>query len=192
MERELRAGEEGVGNDTKERNFAHHHFRVPDGQKNDLGDEQSTGGPIPVRKSRGRETAEGVPLFIGYSAAVYFHTCDIMINSWTTQAKKMRGSMPPKFEVRDILRTLDQAELENLLPVWDDERMIVEEGHIALKDDMKFATRKYRAPYGQEQVEMKREEKELDAVGSLYVALSENKKLDPATPSPLSVGNSWR
>ena len=55
-------------------------------------------------------------LFIGYTAAVYFHTCDIKINSWTTQAKKMRGSMPPKFEVRDILRTLDQAYLENMLP----------------------------------------------------------------------------
>ena len=35
-------------------------------------------------------------LFIRYSAAVYFHTCDIKINSWTTQAKKMRGSMPPE------------------------------------------------------------------------------------------------
>ena len=65
------------------------------------------------------------PLFIGYTAAVYFHTYDIKINSWTTQAKKMRGSMPPKFEVRDILRTLDQANLENMLPVWDDGRMIV-------------------------------------------------------------------
>ena len=96
------------------------------------------------------------PLFIGYTAAVYFHTCDIKINSWTTQAKKMRGSMPPKFEVRDILRTLDQANLENMLPVWDDGRMIVEEGHIALKDEMKFATRKYRAPYGLEQVETKK------------------------------------
>ena len=57
------------------------------------------------------------PLFIGYSAAVYFHTCDIKINSWTTHAKKMRGSMPRKFEVRGILRTLDQAYLENMLPV---------------------------------------------------------------------------
>ena len=33
---------------------------------------------------------------------------------------------------------------------------------------------------------MKQEQKELDAAGSLYVALSEHKK-DPATPSPLSV-----
>ena len=128
------------------------------------------------------------PLFIGYTAAVYFHTCDIKINSWTAQAKKMRGSMPPKFEVREILRTLNQTSLENASPIWDDGRMIVEEGHIALKDEMKFATRKYRAPYGLEQVEMKQEGRELDAAGSLYVALTEYKKQDPATPSPLSVG----
>ena len=53
---------------------------------------------------------------------------------------------------------------------------------------MKFATRNYRAPYGFEQVEMKQEGKELDAVGLLYVALTEYKKQDPVTPSPLSVG----
>ena len=98
--------------------------------------------------------------------------------------------MPPKFGVRDILRKIDQADLENMLPVWDDGRMIVEEGHIALKDEMKIATRKYRAPYGLEQLEMKQEEKEKDAAGPLYVDLSENKKPDPATPSPLSVGTS--
>ena len=102
--------------------------------------------------------------------------------------KKMRGSMPQKFEVRDILRTLDQAKLENMLPIWDDARMIVEEKHIALKDEMRFATRKYRAPYGLEQLEMKQEEKELDLAGPFYVALTEYKKLDPTIPSPLSVG----
>ena len=96
--------------------------------------------------------------------------------------------MPPKFEVREILRTLDQANLENTLPKWDDGRMIVEEGHIVLKDEMKFGTRKYRAPYGLEQVEMKQEGKVLDAAGLLYVALTEYKKQDQATPSPLSVG----
>ena len=130
------------------------------------------------------------PLFIGYSAAIYFHTSDAKINSWTTQAKKMRGSMPPKFEVRDALRTLERAGLENKLPVWDDGRMIVNEGHIALKgDEMVFATRRYRAPYGLEQVEMemRQEGKELDAAGPLYVALTEYKKRGPATPSPLSV-----
>ena len=69
-------------------------------------------------------------LFIGYTAAVYFHTCDIKISSWTTQAKKMRGSMPPKFEVREVLITVERTGLENMMPAWDDGRMIVEEGHI--------------------------------------------------------------
>ena len=128
-------------------------------------------------------------IFIGYTAAVYLHTCDIKINSWTTQAKKMRGSLPPKCEVREILRKLDRAGLGNMLPVLDDGRMIVEEGHFAIKDEMKFATRKYRAPYGQEQVEMRQEGKELDAAGPLYVALMEYKKPDPTAPSPLSLGN---
>ena len=136
-----------------------------------------------------REFTDGWdPLFIGYTAAVYFHTCDIKINSWTTQAKKMRGSLPPKFEVREILRKHDWAGLDNMLPVWDNGRMIVEEGHISLKDEMKFATRKYRAPYGLEQVEMRQEGKELDAAGPLYVTLTEYKKPGPTTPSPLSVG----
>ena len=136
-----------------------------------------------------REFTDGWDLlFIGYTAAVYFHTCDMKINSWTTQAKKMRGSLPPKFEIREVLRKLERADLENMLPVWDDGRMIVEEGHIALKDEMKFATRRYRAPYGLEQVEMRQVGKELDAAGPLYVALTEHKKPDPTTPSPLSVG----
>ena len=136
-----------------------------------------------------REFTDGWDLlFISYTAAVFFHTSDIKINSWTTKAKKMRGSMPPKFEVREVLRTLERAGLENMLPVWDDGRMIVEEGHIALKDEMKFAMRRYRAPYGLDQVEMRQEGKELDAAGPLYVALTEYKKPGPTTPSPLSVG----
>ena len=35
---------------------------------------------------------------------------------------------------------------------------------------------------------MRQEGKELDAAGSLYVSLTEYKKSEPATPSPLSVG----
>ena len=31
----------------------------------------------------------GNPLFIGYTAAVYFHTCDVKINSWTTQDERL-------------------------------------------------------------------------------------------------------
>ena len=141
-----------------------------------------------VERQQGEFTDGWAPLFIGYTAAVFFHTCDVKINSWTTQANKMRGSMPPKFEVQEILRRLDQANLENMLPIWDDGRMIVQEGHIALKDEKKFATKKYRAPYVLEQVEMRQEGKELDTAGSLYVALTEYNKQDPATTSPLSVG----
>ena len=99
------------------------------------------------------------PLFIGYTAAVYFHTSEAKINSWTTQAKKMRGSQPPGYEVRKVLRALEQEGLENMLPIWDDGRMIMMEGHVALVDDIKFAIRKYRAPYGLEQVEMRQEGK---------------------------------
>ena len=128
------------------------------------------------------------PLFIGYTAAVYFHTNDAKISPWTTQAKKMRGSLPPKFEARDALRTLERSSLENKLPVWDDGRIIVNEGHIALRDDeILLATRKYRAPHGLEQVKKRQEGKELDAAGPLYVALTEHKGTNPATPAPLSV-----
>ena len=130
-----------------------------------------------TEEQQGEFTDGWDPLFIGYSAAIYFHTDDAKITSWTTQAKKMRSSMPPKFEVRDALRTLERAGLENNLPVWDDGRMIVEEGHIALNtDEMMFATRRYRAPYGLEQVEMRQEGKELDAAGPLYVARKSTRK----------------
>ena len=131
-----------------------------------------------VEKQEKEYTDGGDPLFIGYSAAVYFHTCDIDINSRTTQAEKMNGSAPPKFEVRGILRTLEQAKLEKKLPIWDDGRMIVEKEHIALTDEMRFATRKYRASYGLEQLVMKQEEKKLDAAGPLYLAPTEYKKLE--------------
>ena len=139
-------------------------------------------------EERQKEFTDGWdPLFIGYTAAIYFHTSDAKINSWTTQAKKMRGSMPPKFEVRDALRVLERASLQNQLPAWDDGRMIVNEGHIALKaDEMLFATRRYRAPYGLEQVERNQEGRKLDAAGPLYVALTEHKGTNPTTPSPLS------
>ena len=93
-----------------------------------------------------------------------------------------------KDEVREVLRTLEEAGLENMSPVWDDGWMIMEEGHIALNVEMKFATRKYRASYGLEQVEMRQEWKGLDAAGPLYMALTEHKKPGRTTPSLLSVG----
>ena len=100
----------------------------------------------------------------------------------------MRGSMPPKYLVREVLGiTLEKAGLESKLPNYDDERMIVEEGHPALRDEMKFDTRNYRAPYGLQEVELLQEGRELDAAGVLYVPLTEYKTADPTTPSPLTV-----
>ena len=96
--------------------------------------------------------------------------------------------MPPKFELRDVLRTHEETELENKLPIYDDGRMIVEEGHMALKDDMTFTTRKYRAPYGLEELELRQEGKRLDAAEPLYVSLTEYKTADSTTSSPLRVG----
>ena len=55
--------------------------------------------------------------------------------------------------------------------------MIVEEGHIALNGGAD----------GMEELELRQKGKKLDAAGPLYVALTEYKKLDLATPSPLSV-----
>ena len=83
------------------------------------------------------------------------------------------------------MRTLEEARFENKLLIYDDGRMIVDEGHMALKDDMKFATRKYRAPFGLEELEFRQEGKTLDAAGPLHVSLTDYKKVDPTTsPHP--------
>ena len=79
----------------------------------------------------------------------------------------MRGSMPPKYDVRQLLKTLENAGLKSKLPIYDDWRVIVEEGHLALKDEMKFGTRKYRAPYGLQEMELQEEGWKLDAAGPL-------------------------
>ena len=102
-------------------------------------------------------------LFIEYSAAVYFHNCETKISSGTTQAQKMRGSMPPKYEIRVVLKTFEKAALESKLSIYDDGRVIVEKGHLALKDEMKLGTRKYRAPNGLQEVELQKEGWKLDA-----------------------------
>ena len=100
---------------------------------------------VTVEQQQKEFTESWDPLFIGYTAAVYFHTCE---------TEKMRGSMRPKYEVQEVLKTLEKAGLENKLPIYDDGRMIVEEGQLSLKDEMKFGTRKYRAAYGLQEVEL--------------------------------------
>ena len=83
--------------------------------------------------------------------------------------------------------TLEKAGSENKLPIYDDGRMIVEEGHLALNDDMKFSTRKHLASYGIKEVDLQQQGRKLDAAGILNVRLTEYKVADPTTPSPLSV-----
>ena len=79
---------------------------------------------------------------------------------------------------------LEKATLGSEMPIYDSGRLIMEEGHLALQDEMKCSTRKYQTPYGLEEVELQREAQKLDAAGTL----TEYKAVDPATPSPLSVG----
>ena len=99
----------------------------------------------------------------------------------------MRGSMPPKFEVREVIKVLEKAGFESKEPIHVSGRMIVEEGHLALKDEMRFSTRRHLASYGLEEVELHHDGCRLDAAVALYVSLTEYKAVDPATPSPLSV-----
>ena len=51
-----------------------------------------------------------------------------------------------------------------------------------------FGTRNYRAPYGLQEVELQQEGWKLNAAGVLYVPLTEYRTADPTTSSPLSVG----
>ena len=100
----------------------------------------------------------------------------------------MWGLMPPKYEVRDVLKTLEKAGLESRMPLRGNGRMIMQEGHIALIDDLACSTRKHLALYGLEEVELRQERQKLDAAATLYIPIAEHKATDPVTPSPLSVG----
>ena len=72
------------------------------------------------------------PLFVGYSAAAYFHSSEFKKKSWTTEAKKMICSMPPRCHVREVSKVLQRAWFEKKYSIYDDGRIIVEEGHLSL------------------------------------------------------------
>ena len=95
------------------------------------------------------------PLFVGYSAAAYFHSSEIKLNSWTTEAKKMRCSMPRRCDVPEVNKVLERAGFENQNPIYDECRLIVEEGYLGLMTESTCSTRKHLAPpYGLEEVEL--------------------------------------
>ena len=98
----------------------------------------------------------------------------------------MRRSMPPKYEVQEVNKLLEKAGFESKEPIYDSGRTIIKEYPLALKDEMKFSTRRHLAPYGTEEVESQHDGWKLDAAGALYVSLTEYEAVDPATPSPLS------
>ena len=67
MEEKLRAGEKGARGDIGEGSPASKHSRISNSEKNDPGDEQLPGGPVPFRESSNRRTAEGVHRRLGSS-----------------------------------------------------------------------------------------------------------------------------
>ena len=85
-------------------------------------------------------------LFIGYSAAAFFDSSEIKINSWTHAARKIRGPMSPTMHPRDVICVLEKAAFENKYPVCNDGRVIIEEEHLGRKAELRCSTRNYLAP----------------------------------------------
>ena len=73
--------------------------------------------------------------------------------------------MPLKYEVRDVNKVLERAGFQNMEPLYDSGRMIVEQRYLALKDEMNFCTRTPLAPHGLEEVELRYDGRILDAAG---------------------------
>ena len=96
-------------------------------------------------------------------------------------------------DVREVKRVLERAGFENKSPVYDDGRMSVEEGHLALEDERKCSTRTYLAPYGLEEIEFRVATwwSKAECGGTRNLHLMEYKTTDPATPSPLSIATTW-
>ena len=84
------------------------------------------------------------PLFTGYSAALYFRIHAKKIVDYSSQEDA--SSMPPMYEVREVTKVPEKAGLESKMPIYDSRRKIIEEGHLALQDEMKCSTRKHLAP----------------------------------------------
>ena len=51
-------------------------------------------------------------LFVEYTAAAHFHSSEVKINCWTTAAKKIRGSIPPRCHVLEVSKMLQRSLFE--------------------------------------------------------------------------------
>ena len=124
-------------------------------------------------------------MFIGYSAAAFFDSSEIKINSWTHAARKIRGPMSPTMHPRDVICVLEKAAFENKYPVCNDGRVIIEEEHLGRKAELRCSTRNYLAPKGLEELELQHEGHRLDLAGTLYVPLTENMRQNLAILLPV-------
>ena len=93
--------------------------------------------------------------------------------------------MPPRCDVREFNSALEKVGFENKDPVNNDGRVIVEKGHLG--SEWRRSTRKHLVPYGLEEVELQNEGHKLDLAGTLYVPLTQYKRPNPITQSPLSI-----
>ena len=91
----------------------------------------------------------------------------------------MRESMPTRFDVRDVNKVLEKAGFEKKDPVYDDGRIIVEEGHLGLKVESICSTMKHLAR--EVEVKLQHEGRRLDAACALYLPLTEYKSSNPIT-----------
>ena len=79
--------------------------------------------------------------------------------------------MPPRCEVREVSRVFERSGFENRDVVYDNGRMIVEEGHLDLKDEIKISARRHLAPSELEKAELCHDGQKLDAAGIKGVSI---------------------
>ena len=94
------------------------------------------------------------------------------------------------FEVSDFQKFYTEKMLfgfESKDPLYDDGRVILEEGNLDLKAESRCITRKHRGLYVLEEVELQQEGHRLEAAGALYVPLLDYKRQNPVTISPVSI-----
>ena len=83
--------------------------------------------------------------------------------------------MTPRCYLREVNKVLEREGFENKDPVYDDGRIIVEEGQLGLKTESRCSTKKHLAPYGLQEVELQQKGSRLDSAGALYGPLTEYK-----------------
>ena len=159
-----------------------------------MNDEILVGAFRPVQESDGT-TAEVVHGWLGqlgnwiFIGGILSLKQAKKINSWTDEARIMRGSMR---KVPEVWSAHEKARVKSKDPLYKDGRIIVVEGHLGLKADMVWSTRIHLAPYGLDEVELQHKGHSLDAGGALHVPLAEKKEAEPGIAIAPVGRYSWR